>query len=131
MYFGKITYQDMHFHEQAPHDWLRAINGVLGWKCRACGSWDVFAAMIGEDQDAICNELKQRVSFKDSIFDVSLSLGKKSGSKECLGGTPCYNKFKVLRDLLENYPSFDCDCGFPCSSLFVARILKSSLNNVE
>ena len=66
--------------------------------------------MIGEEQDGNCNELKHKVSFKDSIFDMSLSPGKKSGSKDCLGvAPPSDNQFKVLRDLLENYPSSNCE----------------------
>jgi len=98
------------------------------WKCRACGSWDVFATMIRQKQDGIYNKLKQKVSFKDSIIDVSLSPGKKRGSKDCLGvSSPCVNQFKVLRDLLENCPSCDCKCSSPCSSPFASRIPKSPL----
>ena len=41
---------------------------LMAWKCRACGSWDVFAAVIGEGQDGDCNERKQKVSFKDDFF---------------------------------------------------------------
>jgi len=26
----------------------------MGWRCRACGSWDIFAAMIGEEQHGGC-----------------------------------------------------------------------------
>jgi len=87
---------------------------------------------IGEEQDGNCNELKQKVSVKDGIFDMSLSPGKKSGSKDCLGvALPCDNQFKVLRDLLENYPSSDCECSSPCSSPSASRIPESPLNNVE
>ena len=92
----------------------------MGLKCRPCGSWDVFAVVISEYQDNNCNELKL---FKDGIFDVSSSLGKKSGSKDWLGVAPrCDNQFKVLRDLLENCPSSDCECSSPCSSPFASRI---------
>jgi len=67
-----------------PHD------SQWGWKCRACGSWDVFAAMIGEDQDGDRNVLKQKVSSRDSANDVSLSLTKKSGSKDLMGVSSFY-----------------------------------------
>jgi len=78
-----------------------------------------FAAVIGEEQDGNCNEQKQKVSVKDSIFHVSLSPGKMSGSKNCLGvAPPCDNHFKVLRCLLENYPSSACEC----SSLVALRL---------
>ena len=67
--------------------------------------------------------LKQKVSFKDRVNDVSLSSCKKSGSKEFLGVPfPCVNQFQVLRDLLENYPSSDCECNSPCSSPVTSRI---------
>jgi len=93
----------------------------MGWKCRSCGSRDVFAAVIGEEQGDSCKELKPKLSFKDSIFDVSLSPGKKSGSKYCLGvATPCDSQFKVLGDLMENSPSFDYKCSSCCSSPFAA-----------
>jgi len=104
----------------------------MGWKCRACGSWDVFDAVIGEGQDGDCNEQKQKVSFKDGFFDVSLSPGKKSGSKDCLGvNPPCDSQLKVLRDMLVNYPSSDCKCSSHSSSPAASRIPKSPLNNVE
>ena len=28
---------------------------LMGWKCRACRFWDVFAAVIGEGQEGDCN----------------------------------------------------------------------------
>jgi len=34
----------------------------------------MFLLVIGEEQDGNCNELKQKVSFEDSIFDVSCPL---------------------------------------------------------
>jgi len=77
----------------------------------------MFLLVIGEEQDGNCNELKQKVSFEDSIFDVSCLLVRMT--KDCLGvAPPCDNQFKVLRDLLENYPSSDCECSSPCSSPF-------------
>ena len=104
----------------------------MGWKCRACGSWDVFDAVIGEGQDGDCNEQKQKVSFKDGFFDVSLSPGKKSGSKDCVGvNPPCVNQFKVLRDMLVNYPSSDGECSPHTSSASAPRISESLLINVE
>jgi len=35
------------------------------------------------------------------------------------------------RDLLENYPSSDCECSSHCSSLFASRIPESPLNVLE
>jgi len=37
----------------------------------------------------------------------------------------------VLRDLLENYPSSNCECSSHCSSPFASRIPESPLNAVE
>jgi len=37
------------------------------------------------------------------------------------------SQFQVLRDLLENYCSSDCECSSPCSSLSTSRIPKSHL----
>jgi len=45
---------------------------LMGWKCRACGSWDVFVALIGKEKDGSGDVLKQKVSFKDNINDVSV-----------------------------------------------------------
>jgi len=104
----------------------------MGWKCRACGSWDVFVAVIGEGQDGGCNERDQKVPSKDGLFEASLSPGKKSGSKDCEGvNPPCVNQFKVLRDMLVNYPSSDGECSSHTSSPSASRILESPLNNVE
>ena len=51
---------------------------------------------------------------------------------DCLGvNPPCDNQFKVLRDMLVNYPSSDCECSSPCSSPSASRIPESPLNNVE
>jgi len=91
---------------------------LMGWKCTACGcSWDVFAAVVGEGQDGDCNERKQKVSFKDGFCDMSLFPSKKSGAKDFLGvNPPCDNEFKLLRDMLMNYPSSDCECSSHPSS---------------
>jgi len=105
---------------------------LMGWKCRACGSWDVFAAVFGEEQDGSGNVLKQKVSFKDNVNDVLVSPWKKSGSKGFLGvSSPCVNEFQVFRALLENYPFSDCECSSHCSSPFASRIPESPLNVVE
>ena len=37
-----------------------------------CGSWDVCAAVIGEDQNLSRDALMQKVSFKDNAIDASL-----------------------------------------------------------
>lgn len=69
----------------------------MGLKCRGCGSWDVFATVIGEEQDGNCNVLKHQVSLTDNVNDVSLSPCEKGGSKEFLGVfSPFVNKFQVL-----------------------------------
>ena len=55
-----------------------------------------------------------------------------SHCKEFSGvSSPGVNQFQVLRELLENYPSFDCECSSPYSFPFASRIPESSLNNVE
>ena len=65
---------------------------LMGWKCRACGPWDVFVAVISEVQDGGCNEPDQQVPSKDGLFEASLSPGKKSGFKDCEGVNPsCAN----------------------------------------
>jgi len=88
--------------------------------------------VICEEQDGSGNVLKQKVSFKDNVNDVSVSPGKESSSKEFLGASsPCINQFLVLRDLLENYPSSDCECSSLHSSPFASRIPESPLNVVE
>ena len=120
---------------------VNAVRGQLGgsldsqlmrWKCRACGSWDVFAAVIGEGQDGSCNERDRQVPSKDGFFEASLSPGKKSGSKDCEGvNPPCVNQFKVLRDMLVNYPSSDGECSYHTNSPSTLRIPESPLNNVE
>ena len=46
----------------------------MGWKFRACSSWYVFAAVIVEEQDGNFIVLKQKVSLKDNVNDVSLVL---------------------------------------------------------
>jgi len=96
---------------------------LMGWKCRDCGSWDDCAAVIGEEHNVSSNVLKQKVSFKDNVNDVSVSPSKKSGSMELLEAfSPCVNQFQVLRDLLVNYTSSDCECSSHCSSLCASRI---------
>ena len=54
-------------------------SSLMGWKCRDCGSWDVCAAVIGEVHNGSGDMLKQKVSFKDIVKDVPMSLGTKSG----------------------------------------------------
>jgi len=57
---------------------------------------------------------------------------KKTGSKEVLGvSSPCVNQLQVLRDLLGNYPSSDCECSSPCTSPVTSRIPESPLNLAE
>jgi len=55
-----------------------AVKGQLGgsldsqlmrWRCRACGSWDVSAAVIGEGQHGGCNEQDRRVPSKDGFVE--------------------------------------------------------------
>ena len=68
----------------------------MGWKYRACGSRDVFTVVIGEQQDGDCN-VPQEISFKDSVYDVSLSPFENSGFKEFLGvSSPCVDKFQFF-----------------------------------
>jgi len=105
---------------------------LIGWKCGDCGSWDVCAAVIGEEHNVSGNVLKQKVPFKDNVNDVSVSPSKKSGSKELLeASSPRVNQFQVLTDLLVNYPSSDCECSSHCSSPCASRIPESPLNVVE
>jgi len=104
----------------------------MGWKCRDCGSWDVCAAVIGEEHNVSGNVLKQKVSFNNNVNDATMSPCKKSGSKEFLeASSPCVNQLQVLRDLLENYRSSDCECNSHCSSPCASRIPESPLNVVE
>ena len=53
---------------------------LIGGKCRACGSWDVFAVVIGKEEDGSGIVLMQKVSFKDNVNDVSVSPCKNSDS---------------------------------------------------
>ena len=70
------------------------------------------AAVIGEEQNVSGDVLKQKASFKDIVNDATMHPCKKNGSKEDLEASPpCVNQFQVLRDLLENYPSSDCECN--------------------
>ena len=76
--------------------------------------------------------LKEKVSFKDNVNDATMPPCKKSGSKEFLEASfPYVNQFQVLRDLLENYPSSDCECNSHGSSSCASRIPESPLNVVE
>jgi len=101
-------------------------SSLIGWKCRDCGSWDVCTAVIGEVHNGSGNVLKQKVSFKDNVNDVS---GMKGGSKKFVeASSPCINQFQVLRDLLQNYPSSDCECNSHCSSPCASRVPESPLN---
>jgi len=105
---------------------------LMRWKCRDRGSWDVCAAVIGKVHNGSGNMLKQKVSFKDNVNDVSVSPRMKGDSKEFMeSSSPCINQFQVLRDLLENYPSSDCECSSHCSSPCASRVPESPLNVVE
>jgi len=71
---------------------------LRGWKCRDCGSWDVCSAVIGDEHNGRGNVLKQKVSFKGNVNDVSVSPCKKSGSKEFFeASSPRVNQFQMLR----------------------------------
>jgi len=95
---------------------------LIGWKCRDCGSWDVCATVISEEHNVSGNVLTQKVSFKDNVNDVSVSPCKKSGSKEFLeASSPCVNQVQVLRVLLENCPSSDCECSSHRSSPYASK----------
>jgi len=88
--------------------------------------------VIGEEHNVSGNMLKQKVSFKDNVNDATMSPCKKSGSKELLEvSSRCVNQFQVLKDLLENYPSSDCECNSHGSSPCASRIPESPLNVVE
>ena len=103
-------------------------SSLMGWKCRECGSWDVCAAVIGEAHIGSGSLSKQKVSFKDNVKNVSVSLDMMGSPKECVEVSPPYiNQFQVLRDLLENYPSSDCEYSSPGAS----RVPESPLNVVE
>jgi len=108
------------------------ISPLMGWKCRDCGSWDVCAAVIGEVHNDSGNVLKQRVSFKDNVNDVSVSPCMKGDSKELMEASSSgVNQFQVLRDLLENYLASGCECNSHCSSPCTSRVPDSPLNVVE
>uniref|UniRef100_A0A7C9EAQ4 Uncharacterized protein n=1 Tax=Opuntia streptacantha TaxID=393608 RepID=A0A7C9EAQ4_OPUST len=103
---------------------------LMGWRCRACGSWDVFAAVIGEVQDGSGNEQDQQAPSKDGFFEASLSPGKKSNHKDCEGVcSPVGNQFKVLNDMLVNYSSSDGECSPHINSPSASRIPESPLIN--
>jgi len=81
---------------------------LMGWRCKAGGSWDVFAVVIGEGQHGSCNEQDRQVPSKDGFVEASLSPSKTCGANVCADVNPlCANQFKVLRDILVNYPSSD------------------------
>ena len=81
---------------------------LMGWICRACGSWDVSAAVISEGQHGGCNEQDRQVPSKDGFVEASLSPSKTCGANVCADVNPlCANQFKVLSDILVNYPSSD------------------------
>jgi len=68
---------------------------LMGWKCRDCGSWDVCAAVIGEEQNVSGDVLKQKVSFKENVNDAMMPPFKKNGSKEFLeASSPCVKQFQ-------------------------------------
>ena len=104
---------------------------LMGWRCRACGSWDVFAAVIGEVQDGSGTEQDQQAPSKDGLFEASLSPGKTSSPKDREGvSPPVANQFKVLNDMLVNYSSSDGECSPHINSPTASRIPESLLINV-
>ena len=61
-----------------------------------------------------------------------LTPGKKCGASVCEDVNPsCANQFKVLRDMLVNYPPSDGESSSQTNSPSASRISESPLNNVE
>ena len=108
---------------------------LKGWKCRNCGSWDVCAAVIGEDHNLSKDALKQKVSFKDNAMDVMMPYKKDVAKELLVAPTPCANQFKVLRDMWENDLSPERECNShdssPCATPCASRIPESPLKVVE
>ena len=98
-----------------------ARSSVLkGWRCRDCGSWDVYAAVLGNEKDSKLGSHNKQDLFDQSSSGVGVgSLGVRrhsSSSKGEIGlvkpliDSPVdVNKFQVLRDLLGDYPSSEID----------------------
>ena len=76
--------------------------------------------------------MSSRAPSKDVSFEASLSPGKKCGASVCEDVNPsCANQFKVLRDMLVNYPPSDGESSSQTNSPSASRISESPLNNVE
>ena len=88
--------------------------------------------MIGEGQHGGCNEQDWQVPSKDGFVKASVSLGKMCGANVCDDVNPaCANQFKVLRDMLVNYPSSEGESSSQTNSPSASRIPESPLNIVE
>jgi len=93
---------------------------------------NVFAAVIGEEQHGGCNEQDGQGPSKDVSVETSLSPGKKYGDSACEDVNPsCANPFKVLSDMLVNYPPSDGDSSSHKNSPSTSRFPKSPLDYPE
>ena len=105
-----------------------SLNSALkGWRCRTCGSWDIFAAVIGEKfgvskeghqpevQECSPMGLKESVgcsqmNFREEPRGVDGDKQNDSNSSaNCVSVSPGLNNFQVLRNLRETYPCSDCE----------------------
>jgi len=81
-----------------------------------CGSWDVFAAVLGEDKESVLGGRKQQIGVqcvqprgRGSPIEVenrtTSPAGKNGQNKSRVDSTADANQFQVLRELLGDYPS--------------------------
>jgi len=107
-------------------------NSVLkGWRCRTCGSWDIFAAVIGDlsgdtkvdpqpkmqecspmgpKESTSCSQMNIREEARGVDRDKQTD---SNSSADCVSVSPVLFNFHVLRTLRETYP---------CSWLLATRM---------
>jgi len=89
-----------------------SLNSALkGWRCRTCGSWDIFAGVIG-DKFGVSKESIgcSQMNFREEARCVDGDKQNDSNTNaDCVSVSPGLNNFQVLRDLRETYPCSDCE----------------------
>jgi len=110
-----------------PQSYTEAVRGrngdpqsshLRGWRCKQCGSWDVFAAVLGEEKVSVSGGHKQhngeeRVQSrgKGTSVEVEIQTGspaRNDGQNNLrLDSNDGANQFQMLSELLGDCPSAD------------------------
>ena len=89
---------------------------LRGWRCKQCGSWDVFIAVLGQEKHSVLGGNEQQIGAefvrsrgKGSTVEVENRTSSPSSNdgqnKSRLESNICANQFQALRDLLGDFPS--------------------------